>query len=120
MGFGVGGYVSMVTRSLTRGGLQSGTLRGEETHTQRNVVIALDGDILGFLDVVHALEDGQAVSNTSHAHRLEIIVEQSYKSFANDLVLWTDAQPQMLDRMRKETKKRRSTREWITRTDESI
>lgn len=38
-------------------------------------MIALNGDILGFLDIVDALEDGQAMSNASDAHSLEIIVE---------------------------------------------
>lgn len=71
--------------------------RREEARTERNVVVTLDGDILRFLDVVDALEDSQAVADTSHAHGPEIIMEQSYKSLTDDLVLYTDKQFHVLD-----------------------
>ncbi len=49
-------------------------------------MIALNGHILRNLDIVDALENGQAMADAVDAHRLEIIVQQRNESLANDLV----------------------------------
>lgn len=54
--------------------------------TQWQVVIALDGYVLCFLDVVDALQDGQPVADTSDAHALQVVVLQRHERLADDFV----------------------------------
>ena len=68
-------------------------------------MIALYRNILRLLNVVNVLKDGQAVPNTGYTHCLEIIVEQGHESFADNLVLYIEAQPRMLDQPKKQTEK---------------
>ena len=49
-------------------------------------MIALDWHILGFLDIVDALQDGQAVAYTRNSHALQIVMLESHERFAYYLV----------------------------------
>lgn len=49
-------------------------------------MVAFYLDVLRLLDVVHALEDGEAVSHTVDAHALEVVVQQRYQRLADDFI----------------------------------
>lgn len=54
-------------------------------------MVALNGHILSLFHVVDALEDGQAMTYTSNAHALEVIMLKRNKGLANNLVFYTQS-----------------------------
>jgi hypothetical protein len=49
-------------------------------------VVALDGNVLLDLDIIYALENGEAMSNTGHPHLLQIVMLQCYQCLANNFI----------------------------------
>ena len=52
-------------------------------------MIALQWNVLSFLDVVDALEDGQAMAHTGDAHALEIVVQQRNQGLSDNVIFCT-------------------------------
>jgi len=50
-------------------------------------MVGLDGDILGLFDIVHALEDGEPVTDAGDAHAFEIIVQQRHQGLPHNVVV---------------------------------
>ena len=84
--FGLGSLerVSIVEKGK-RGGL---LLDGWDSLTQRHVVVVLYRYILGFLDVVDALQNSKAMADTADAHLLQVFVQERHQGLADDVVLW--------------------------------
>jgi hypothetical protein len=82
LGFGIGSCWAVM--SVDRDSLVS-----MAQHTKWKVVIALDGHILRFLDVVDTLQDRKTMTHARNAHAFEVIVLQRYERLADDFVLCT-------------------------------
>ncbi len=61
--------------------------KNKRQRTERDIVVALYGHVLRPLDVVDALQDGQAVADAGDAHLLQVVVQQSDQGLADDLIV---------------------------------
>lgn len=51
-------------------------------------MVALNRHVLGLLDIVNRLQNGESVTDAGDTHLLEVVMLKSDKSFPNDLVFY--------------------------------
>jgi hypothetical protein len=57
-------------------------------------MVRLDGNVLGFLDVIYRFEDCQSVSNTADSHCFEVFMLQGDQCLADNFILLSKASQQ--------------------------
>ena len=53
-------------------------------------MVWLDGDILGLLDIVDALQDCQSVADPVDPHCFEVVVPQGNEGLADNVIFWRE------------------------------